>query len=318
MERVHCNGVATGCEIPSLDAFTDHVHLLGESGFLGEDNLGSVGSADFAGSELEGEGDVVQTALFNLDVLSACCEGILCLAFVDIAEVGVCAHLACIVEGDLPSAAVSELELTVLGHVGVLDGIGDSFVGECGSFHLGEAPAVHRTTYAPLYGSDDNLSLGKVVSLVEVEHDVIETGVGNLHCGSGVAGLESTLEDSHLGIFAVDGAALFGSELGKSCAVAGLFAGLIELEVELFAALKHDVLLVHSVALGLVGSLVSACGHHIGGFELGNSGSFSCHIETILNSLVEVLFFVVAIAGCKANGHKCSCTQKKKLFHKTF
>ena len=147
---------------------------------------------------------------------------------------------------------------------------------------------------------------------------MIESGSGNLHCRSGVTGLEFAFHNGHLGILAIDGAALFGSELGESCAVAGLLAGLIKFEVELLATLKHEVLLVHTSALGLVCSLVDTCSHHVSGLELGNSGSLAGYVETVLDSLVKVGILVVLSARSEADSGECKCTQKEKLFHKTF
>ena len=318
VERVHCNSVTTSGKVPSLDACADHVHLVRKSGFLGEGDGGLVRRTDFTSCELEGEGDIVKTALFDLDVLSTCSKGIFCLAFVDIAEVGVCAHFACIVEGDLPCTAVSELEFTSLRHLSILDGVGDAVVAGAGSGHLSEAPSVHGTADTPLDRSHDDLGVGEVTCSIEVENDVIEAGLGNLHCGSGVTGLEGALEDSHLRVLTIDGAALFGSEGSKSCAVAGLLASLVKLKIEVLATLQDDVLLVHAGALGLVCSLVGTCSHHVSGLEFGYTGSIAGHIETVLDSLVKISLVVFFSARCEADSHECSCTQKKKLFHKTF
>ena len=75
---MHCNGVVLLgiavtiliAEVPSLDAFADHVHFLRKVGFLGANCGVAEVLVERALCELESEGDVVETSLFNLQVCS--------------------------------------------------------------------------------------------------------------------------------------------------------------------------------------------------------------------------------------------------------
>ena len=250
---------AVGSPIPVAECVADHVHGLGSGRLLGA--LCGVGEAlvELALGKLEGEGDVVSAALLNLDVVVVCKSE----AVAGFAEGGLSLYLAGVVEGDLPVVAGGELELTVLGKLLILEGEGDAFVLELGlGVGGGESPAVHTAAYAEVAGiqEDDDavlVFLAEVIGLVDIEDDVIQAGLADLHCGSVVADDQAALED----LGRVVGISLFlGSGEGlEGCAVAGLVLAVVVEQVEFLACLEDDVLLVHTGTLGLVDLVETGC-----------------------------------------------------------
>ena len=140
--------------------------------------------------ELEGEGDVVETALLNLDVATvqghALCKGDLCL------------NLTGIVKSDFPVVTGCEFEFTVLGKCLILEGEGSTGVGEGLGLRIGggEAPAVHTAANTEVAGiQEDDLCILEVLVLVDIKDDVIQTGLLNLHCNGSLTNDEFALQN---------------------------------------------------------------------------------------------------------------------------
>ena len=128
---------------------------------------------------------------------------------------------------------------------------------------------------------------------------MIQAGLLHLHGGSLGAGHEIALEH---GCRVVGICLLFGSgEFGESCAVALLVATVVVKKVELLAAFKDDVLLVHTLADSLVDLVETSC-HDAVGLDFVGTGSRTCYIETVNSNCAPIdIVFVFLAAG---NGEK--------------
>ena len=108
---------------------------------------------------------------------------------------------------------------------------------------------------------------------------MIETSLLNPHNGSIFSDDEFSLHHGRR-IFFIS--LLFGrNELFKISSIHGLFATVIVEQVEILAALKNDVLLVHAVAQGL-GILIETGSHHALGLDvIAKTCRRTGHIEAV-------------------------------------
>ena len=303
-------GNAVAGPIPVTEIGTNHVHGGRSLGLAFLLDLVGEAVGDVAGSQLEGEGDLVSTcALGNGDVVSA---GLAVLT-----QVGVGLHGAFLIQGDLPCAVVGELELTAVGQLLAAEGEGDAFVLGLGSLQGGEAPAVHATADTHGNRAEENLGVGQILVGVQVQNNVIQTGLGNLHLRSSVTHDKLTLEHLVGGVAVIDAGELGGLELGQRGAVGFLLATVHISKGEVLTAFQNDVLLVHAVAKGLVIGLVDTLGHGEDLRHIGLASGLADYIEAVFGDVVHIrlVFFVILFAGYCTKCQNGDADERKNFFH---
>ena len=161
-------------------------------------------------------------------------------------------YLTSIVELNLPSVVVSELECTTLCKALILENPSDALVSVLSwLWESCEAPTVHTTTYTHCYRSNNDLCTErKVITLVKVEHDVIKASLLNLHCRSVSTCYERT-SLKHAVVCSWVVSDLLSVIVSENCAITNLLTVCIKNELEILTALENNVLLVHTSTLSL-------------------------------------------------------------------